>query len=763
MKTIRSAVILLLFAAPLTLWAGASKEAASSEKRSEYLAGRGIITPAEEIYIDSFVASIDYHYPRPEEPVGISLYSGHRQVSSRGQEEVIQIGIQGRESAFEELPPMNLAFVIDKSWSMTDQDKMDWVKEAFDIFIDRVRDKDFVSLVVYDDEASVVYPSLQMNTAERREMFRRAVHSIEPGGGDDLENGLMLGYQQVQANYRSDYVNRVLLLSDGTELSARLKREEAKSGDVRVSLLWNNRNDLDLHVIDPSGEEIYYGNKRSFRTGGELDVDMNVRGETLKPVENIYWPLGKAPAGRYRVFVRNFGYHGAREPETDFQVELWVNNEVTRYEGRVVGKGEYSDRIVCDFVFTGSGYTAVEQTGIMQMAEYFRDVGINLSTIGVGLDFNLELMRNLAARGGGSSRFISDREEMEETFGSELDRMVVPEARDVELRLQFFQGVEILDTWGYEHEVEGNSITYRLSTLHHRDYETILIHTWIPPQRRGGQKNLARLTVSYRDFTGKRMYQGPYYLRTDFVDMESPVSGFSDGMVLQSGTMLHFAQSLQDIGDKYYAYRLDEALEQTVDVRKELINADFRLGGGVFNDEIHLLDRYIEIIGDDMQLTSTSRVLSDVELAPQVRGRSLQNHLENLFREITLDLSVKKSGTLAISGFTTADGTKSDLVILLNEMALLEVKKHKNLQVAERDRMDMVLEEQRLALSDLVDTSNAIRVGKLLTVSYILTGTVLEMPGSVVIFGRIINVETSEVESAAQVIVPKDGEVRALL
>jgi len=33
----------------------------------------------------------------------------------------------------------------------------------------------------------------------------------------------------------------------------------------------------------------------------------------------------------------------------------------------------------------------------------------------------------------------------------------------------------------------------------------------------------------------------------------------------------------------------------------------------------------------------------------------------------------------------------------------------------------------------------------------------------VVIFGRIINVETAEVESAAQVIVPKNREVNALL
>ena len=66
-------------------------------------------------------------------------------------------------------------------------------------------------------------------------------------------------------------------------------------------------------------------------------------------------------------------------------------------------------------------------------------------------------------------------------------------------------------------------------------------------------------------------------------------------------------------------------------------------------------------------------------------------------------------------------------------------------------------------MSDLVDTAKAIAVGKVLAARYILTGSVIEMPSSVVIFGRIVNVETSEVESAAQVIVPKSGEVKALL
>ena len=51
----------------------------------------------------------------------------------------------------------------------------------------------------------------------------------------------------------------------------------------------------------------------------------------------------------------------------------------------------------------------------------------------------------------------------------------------------------------------------------------------------------------------------------------------------------------------------------------------------------------------------------------------------------------------------------------------------------------------------------------MLAANYIVTGTVIPMPGSVVIFGRIIDTETTTVESAAQVIVPLDDEVRSLL
>jgi|GEM_PF-576517 len=66
----------------------------------------------------------------------------------------------------------------------------------------------------------------------------------------------------------------VLVFSN--ELQKRLQREEAKTGDVQISLMWDSLNDLDLHCVGPDGERIYHNHRRS-KSGGELDVDMNAR------------------------------------------------------------------------------------------------------------------------------------------------------------------------------------------------------------------------------------------------------------------------------------------------------------------------------------------------------------------------------------------------------------------------------------------------------------------------------------------------------
>ena len=137
-------------------------------------------------------------------------------------------------------------------------------------------------------------------------------------------------------------------------------------------MLWNNRNDLDLRVIPPSGEEVFYAHKQS-RCGGWLDVDMNVRGETTKPVENTRWPKGKAPKGHYRVYVQNYAFHDESRPAaTRFRVEVEVNGKIKHFEGETKRGlfGPESDVIVFEFDYD----PAQRPTDTAEYAGYHDDV-----------------------------------------------------------------------------------------------------------------------------------------------------------------------------------------------------------------------------------------------------------------------------------------------------------------------------------------------------------------------------------------------------
>jgi hypothetical protein len=86
------------------------------------------------------------------------------------------------------------------------------------------------------------------------------------------------------------------------------------AGDVEISLNWGTPTDLDLHVVEPSGEEIYYGNKTS-ATGGMLDLDSNA-GCDIDGIEaeHVTWPGVPQPTGTYEVIVDPWSLCGVTPP-----------------------------------------------------------------------------------------------------------------------------------------------------------------------------------------------------------------------------------------------------------------------------------------------------------------------------------------------------------------------------------------------------------------------------------------------------------------
>ena len=143
--------------------------------------------------------------------------------------------------------------------------------------------------------------------------------------------------------------------------------------DIRFSLIWNNLNDLDLHVITTSGEEISFSKKHS-SCGGKLDVDRNVTGETRQPVENIRWPRGKAPKGNYQVFVRNYKFHESDEAPTNYRLEAVVGGDIKHFSGTISPHGETgqeSDIYIVEFYYSGKTHQADSGSGKFRARSIF--------------------------------------------------------------------------------------------------------------------------------------------------------------------------------------------------------------------------------------------------------------------------------------------------------------------------------------------------------------------------------------------------------
>jgi hypothetical protein len=112
------------------------------------------------------------------------------------------------------------------------------------------------------------------------------------------------------------------------------------TGDVQATLNWSGDCDLDLHVVDPLGVEIFFLNSTS-PSGGQLDVDdIPDPGATGNHVENVFWPTGGAPRGTYNSFVVNLG--GYSSTTCPYTLNVFVNGIRAGGNTGVLGSGDTS-------------------------------------------------------------------------------------------------------------------------------------------------------------------------------------------------------------------------------------------------------------------------------------------------------------------------------------------------------------------------------------------------------------------------------------
>lgn len=103
---------------------------------------------------------------------------------------------------------------------------------------------------------------------------------------------------------------------------------------------------------------------------------------------------------------------------------------------------------------------------IIGMSEAYNELGYGLSTIGMGTEFDIELMRELSEVGAGAFYFLEDPSAVEEVFVEEVSSFLVPLAEQVKIDVDIESGWDLRAVYGTKlFEIAGNSAGIDIPSL----------------------------------------------------------------------------------------------------------------------------------------------------------------------------------------------------------------------------------------------------------------------------------------------------------
>jgi Ca-activated chloride channel family protein len=173
----------------------------------------GRLPVKDAVRVEEMINYFDYAYSAPKsksKPFNIITEVGPAPWSKDTY--LLHIGIKGYDVPRENMPAANLVFLVDVSGSMQSADKLDLLKNALKLLVNKLRPQDHVALVVYAGASGVV---LEPTSGKDRLKIITALDSLTAGGSTNGGAGIRLAYAQAEQGFIPGGINRVLLATDG--------------------------------------------------------------------------------------------------------------------------------------------------------------------------------------------------------------------------------------------------------------------------------------------------------------------------------------------------------------------------------------------------------------------------------------------------------------------------------------------------------------------------------------------------------------------
>ena len=178
---------------------------------------------------------------------------------------------------------------------------------------------------------------------------------------------------------------------------------------------------------------------------------------------------------------------------------------------------ERTNRMI--FLTDGNANVGVtESTEIANESRRCTKQGISLVTIGLGVDMNNGLLREIADSGRGLMHYVGDAKDIKKTFIDEIDSVLAPAARKVRLKIKFSGKMNTPKVYGYNKDCQssktedGYLLEFKLDDLNHGATQVVLVRL---PGPNDGRISGGQATLTYKDAVNNKEFSS----RSDLAEL----------------------------------------------------------------------------------------------------------------------------------------------------------------------------------------------------------------------------------------------------
>ncbi len=200
-----------------------------------------------------------------------------------------------------------------------------------------------------------------------------------------------------------------------------------------------------------------------------------------------------------------------------------------------------------------------DDAGLTQQARELRAAGVTLSAIGVGTDFNEDLMQAFAEYGAGAYGFLEDAGQLATLFQKDLQQATTSVAREVTLTFALPPGTSLGEVMGYRAHQSGNVVSVSLPDFSAGQLERVVVRLNVTEGTVGRTVPVVDVKLAYTDLIRNVGVRNDVSLSAVVTDRNEEVLARQDKEATVYAVRARSAANMQKAAEALRSGRKDEA------------------------------------------------------------------------------------------------------------------------------------------------------------------------------------------------------------